>query len=228
MKDEQNTPHHLGHRQRLRERIMGGGENLADYELLELILFFAIPRKDVKPLAKELLKQFGNLANLINVDKEKLLSIKGTTEILYTNFAIIRELINRVLKQKVVNQNVIGSWSMLMDYLKATMGNIKIEQFRILFLNKKNILIADEVLSRGTVDQATIYPREIIKRALLNEASAIILVHNHPSGVSTPSNSDIELTNKIVETCSNMNIAVHDHVIIAANEYFSFKSNMLL
>ena len=137
MKDEQNTPHHLGHRQRLRERIMGGGENLADYELLELILFFAIPRKDVKPLAKELLKQFGNLANLINVDKEKLLSINGTTEILYTNFAIIRELMNRVLKQKVVNQNVIGSWSMLMDYLKATMGNIKIEQFRILFLNKK-------------------------------------------------------------------------------------------
>lgn len=223
-----NSPHYLGHRKRLRERITSSAENLADYELLELILFFAIPRKDVKPLAKELLEQFGNLANLINTDKAKLLSIKGTNEILYANFAITRELISRVLKQRVANQNVIGSWSMLMDYLKATMGNIKIEQFRILFLNKKNTLISDEVLSRGTVDQATIYPREIIKRALLNEASAIILVHNHPSGVSAPSNSDIELTNKIVETCSNMNIAVHDHVIITANEYFSFKSNMLL
>lgn len=226
--DKKNTPHYLGHRKRLRERITGSAENLADYELLELILFFAIPRKDVKPLAKELLDQFGNLANLINTNKAKLLSIKGTNETVYANFAIMRELISRVLKQKVANQNVISSWSMLMDYLKATMGNIKIEQFRILFLNKKNILIADEVLSRGTIDQAIVYPREIIKRALLNEASAIILVHNHPSGISTPSSSDIELTNKIVETCSNMNIAVHDHVIIAANEYFSFKSNMLL
>lgn len=226
--DKKDAPHYLGHRKRLRERVTGSAESLADYELLELILFLAIPRKDVKPLAKELLEQFGNLANLINTDKTKLLSIKGTNETLYANFAIMRELISRVLKQKVINHNVIGSWSMLMDYLKATMGNIKIEQFRILFLNKKNMLIADEVLSRGTIDQATIYPREIIKRALLNEASAIILVHNHPSGVSAPSNSDIELTNKIVETCSNMNIAVHDHVIIAANEYFSFKSNMLL
>ena len=134
----------------------------------------------------------------------------------------------RMLKQKVMNHNVISSWSILIDYLKATMGNMKTEQFRILFLNKKNILIADEVLSQGAIDQATIYPREIIKRALFNEAGAIILVHNHPSGVSKPSNTDIKLTHKIVETCANVNISVHDHVIIAANEYFSFKSNMLL
>ncbi len=223
-----NSPHYLGHRKRLRERIIGSEESLADYELLELILFLAIPRKDVKPLAKELLEKFGNFANLINIDKEKLLSVKGTTELLYTNFVTMRELVNRILKQGVVNQNIISSWSMLMDYLKATMGSMKIEEFRILFLNKKNILIADEMLSRGTVDQATIYPREVVKRALLNEASAIILVHNHPSGVSTPSAADIELTNKIVVMCSHMNIAVHDHVIITANEYFSFKSNILL
>ncbi len=157
-----------------------------------------------------------------------MLNIKGTDDNLYVNFVIIRELTNRMLKQKVINQNVISSWNVLIDYLKATMGSMKTEQFRILFLNKKNVLIADEILSQGTIDQATIYPREIIKRALFNEAGAIILVHNHPSGVSKPSNTDIELTHKIVETCANMNISVHDHVIITANEYFSFKSNMLL
>ncbi|MCC8372257.1 MAG: DNA repair protein RadC [Rickettsia endosymbiont of Pseudomimeciton antennatum] len=226
MKDD--TPHYIGHRQRLRQRIIMSAENLADYELLEMILFSVIPRKDVKPLAKELLTRFGSLADLINTDKEKLLNIKGTNDNLYINFVIMRELTNRMLKQKVINQNVISSWSILIDYLKATMGNMKTEQFRILFLNKKNVLIADEVLSQGTIDQATIYPREIIKRALFNEAGAIILVHNHPSGVSKPSNTDIKLTHKIVETCANVNISVHDHVIIAANEYFSFKSNMLL
>ncbi|WP_341761704.1 RadC family protein [Candidatus Tisiphia endosymbiont of Thecophora atra] len=226
MKDD--IPHYIGHRQRLRQRIIVSAENLADYELLEMILFFVIPRKDVKPLAKELLTQFGSLANLINTDKEKLLNIKGTNDNLYVNFVIMRELTNRMLKQKVINQNVISSWNVLIDYLKATMGSMKTEQFRILFLNKKNVLIADEVLSQGTIDQATIYPREIIKRALFNEAGAIILVHNHPSGVSKPSNTDIELTHKIVKTCANMNISVHDHVIITANEYFSFKSNMLL
>ncbi|HJD56687.1 MAG TPA: DNA repair protein RadC [Rickettsia endosymbiont of Sericostoma sp.] len=226
MKDD--TPHYIGHRQRLRQRIVTSAENLADYELLEMILFSVIPRKDVKPLAKELLTRFGSLADLINTDKEKLLNIKGTNDNLYINFVTMRELTNRMLKQKVINQNVISSWSILIDYLKATMGNMKTEQFRILFLNKKNVLIADEVLSQGTIDQATIYPREIIKRALFNEAGAIILVHNHPSGVSKPSNTDIKLTHKIVETCANVNISVHDHVIIAANEYFSFKSNMLL
>ncbi|WP_342267415.1 RadC family protein [Candidatus Tisiphia endosymbiont of Empis tessellata] len=219
-----DIPHYIGHRQ----RIIVSAENLADYELLEMILFSVIPRKDVKPLAKELLIQFGSLANLINADKEKLLNIKGTNDNLYVNFVIMRELTNRMLKQKVINQNVISSWNVLIDYLKATMGSMKTEQFRILFLNKKNVLIADEILSQGTIDQATIYPREIIKRALFNEAGAIILVHNHPSGVSKPSNTDIELTHKIVETCANMNISVHDHVIITANEYFSFKSNMLL
>ncbi|MCC8398245.1 MAG: DNA repair protein RadC [Rickettsia endosymbiont of Labidopullus appendiculatus] len=226
MKDD--TPHYIGHRQRLRQRIIMSAENLADYELLEMILFSVIPRKDIKPLAKELLTRFGSLADLINTDKEKLLNIKGTNDNLYINFVIMRELTNRMLKQKVINQNVISSCSILIDYLKATMGNMKTEQFRILFLNKKNVLIADEVLSQGTIDQATIYPREIIKRALFNEAGAIILVHNHPSGVSKPSNTDIKLTHKIVETCANVNISVHDHVIIAANEYFSFKSNMLL
>ncbi|WP_341789968.1 RadC family protein [Rickettsia endosymbiont of Polydrusus tereticollis] len=223
-------PHYIGHRKRVKQRLInaGGASGFSDYELLELILFSAIPRKDVKPLAKKLLEKFKNLTNLISLDKDKLLTISGTNENLYVNFAVMRELINRVLKQRITNKNIIGSWGALVDYLKVTMSSMPLEQFRILFLNKKNILIADEVLSQGTIDQAAIYPREIIKRALFNEASAIILVHNHPSGSSQPSKADIDTTRKIVETCHTVNISVHDHVIIANNDYFSFKSNMLL
>ncbi|WP_375327049.1 RadC family protein [Candidatus Tisiphia endosymbiont of Nemotelus uliginosus] len=225
---QDNIPHYMGHRQRLKQRLNCSPDNLLDYELLELILFLVIPRRDVKPLAKELMEKFGDFSGLLNSNKEKLLSVKGTNENLYINFIILRELINRMLKQKVIKQNIISSWSVLIDYLKTVMGSLQLEQFRVLFLNKKNILLADEILSHGTIDQAAIYPREIIKRALFNEASAIILVHNHPSGNSKPSNTDILLTNTIVKTCAHMNILVHDHVIIAGNEYFSFKSNMLL
>lgn len=226
---QDNKPHYIGHRQRLRERFLNSSfENFAEYELLELLLFFAIPRRDVKPLAKKLLEKFGNLANLINADKERLLSIDGTNDGVCISFFVVRELINRILKQKVVHQNIISSWSALLDYLKSTMGGLKLEQFRALFLNKKNILITDEIMTVGTIDQATVYPREIIKRALFHEASAIILVHNNPSGNSKPSKADIELTNKIAEACSAVSIIVHDHVIISNNDYFSFKSNMLL
>lgn len=228
MQDE-SVPHYLGHRQRLKERLLSvPPESWADYELLELILFFAIPRKDVKPLAKKLLARFGNLSTVINTSKDQLLDVEGTNNGVYVIFFTVRELINRILKQKIINQNIISSWSALLDYLKTSMGNLKLEQFRVLFLNKKNTLIADEVMNTGTIDQAPVYPREIIKRALFHEASAIILVHNHPSGDSKPSKADIELTNRIVETCSAVNIAVHDHVIIGNNIYYSFKSNLLL
>jgi DNA repair protein RadC len=226
---QDDIPHYIGHRKRVKQRLINtGASGFSDYELLELILFSAIPRKDVKPLAKKLLDKFKSLTNLVSLDKDKLLSIAGVNENLYINFAIMRELINRVLKQKITNKNIIGSWGALVDYLKVTMSTMPLEQFRVLFLNKKNILIADEVLSQGTIDQAAIYPREIIKRALFNEASAIILVHNHPSGSPQPSKADIDTTAKIVETCQIVNISVHDHVIIANNDYFSFKSNMLL
>lgn len=226
---QDELPHYLGHRKRVKDRfISAGATKFSDYELLELILFSVIPRRDVKPLAKKLLEKFKSLANLINIDKDRLLSVNGANENLYINFAIIRELINRVLKQKIINKNIIASWGALVDYLKVTMSTMQLEQFRVLFLNKKNILISDEVLSQGTIDQAAIYPREIIKRALFNEASAIILVHNHPSGSAEPSKADIDTTNKIVETCRSVNIMVHDHVIIGNNEYYSFKSNMLL
>lgn len=226
---EEPAPHYIGHRKRVKERfVTSGAANFSDYELLELMLFSSIPRKDVKPLAKKLLENFSSITDLINIDKEILLSISGTNENLYINFAIVRELINRALKQKIINKNIIASWGSLIDYLKVNMGNMRLEQFRVLFLNKKNILIADEVLSQGTIDQAAVYPREIIKRALFNEASNIILVHNHPSGSPDPSKADIDMTNIIVDMCKTINIIVHDHVIISNNKYFSFKSNMLL
>ena len=225
---ENKDPHYVGHRQRLKQKLLQAPQGLADYELLEVLLFSAIPRKDVKPLAKRLLEHFGDLSNLINADREKLLLIEGVNETICSSFYLIKEMIRRILKNKVIKQNVISSWEALLDYLKSAMGGLKIEQFRILFLNKKNILIAEEVIGVGTIDQAPVYPREIVKRALFHEAGAIILVHNHPSGSSKPSKADILLTSKIIETCNSVNISVHDHVIIAGNEYYSFKSNMLL
>lgn len=225
---EVKDPHYVGHRLRLKQKLLRTTEGLADYELLEVLLFSAIPRKDVKPLAKHLLIHFGNLSNLINADKEKLLLVEGMNENICCSLYLIRELIKRILKHKIVKQNVISSWDSLLDYLKSSMTSLKIEQFRILFLNKKNVLIAEEIIGIGTIDQAPVYPREIVKRALFHEAGAIILVHNHPSGSSKPSKADIELTSKIIETCNSVNINVHDHVIIAGNDYYSFKSNMLL
>ena len=144
------------------------------------------------------------------------------------NLQVIKELISRVLASQVMNQNVIGSWSALLEYLKFNMSNLRLEQFRVLFLNKKNALIADEIMATGTIDQTPVYPREIIKRVLVNDAGAIILVHNHPSGNSKPSNSDIDLTAQIVNACKTVNVSVHDHVIIGKGEYYSFKTNMLL
>lgn len=221
--------HYVGHRQRIKDKLLDGLQiEFADYELLEMLLFFSIPRKDVKPLAKELLKRFGSLCALIQSDKSKLLSVEQVNENVCVTLYLIRELINRVLRQRIVNTPVISSWSALLEYLKYTMGDLKTEQLRVIFLNKKNILIAEEVLITGTIDQIPVYPREVVKRALFHEAGSIILVHNHPSGSSKPSKPDIALTEKIVQACNLINITVHDHVIITNNDYYSFKSNMLL
>jgi DNA repair protein RadC len=225
---ENKDPHYVGHRQRLKQKLLESTAGLADYELVEILLFSAIPRRDVKPLAKKLLEHFGNLYNLINADKEKLLLVDGINENICSSLYLIKEMIRRILKHKIIKQNVISSWGALLDYLKSTMSGLKVEQFRILFLNKKNVLIAEEIIGVGTIDQAPVYPREIVKRALFHEAGAIILVHNHPSGSSKPSKADITLTDTIVETCNSVSISVHDHVIIAGNDYYSFKSNMLL
>ena len=222
-------PHFIGHRQRLKQKFLEGSPaNFSDYELLELVLFNSIPRKDVKPLAKKLLQEFGGLGGVINAAEDKLLSINGVTKSICINFLVINEILNRLLQSNVMQKNILSSWTALLDYLRITMGSCKTEQFIILFLNKKNVLIADELQTTGTIDQTPVYPREVIKRSLFHEASAIILVHNHPSGSTTPSKADIDLTNNIVLACKTVGIIVHDHVIITNDDSYSFKANLLL
>lgn len=227
---EDNRPHFYGHRSRLKQKFIlsDSKEGFQDYEILELLLFGALPRKDVKPIAKALLSNFGSLGEMIYADKDRFMSVDGVSEGMYLQLNIVREIVRRLMQKNVMNKNVLSSWAALIDYLRVTLGYIKTEQFRILFLNKKNILIADEIQSRGTVDQTSIYPREVVKRALFHEATAIILVHNHPSGNPSPSKADVQLTEKVVTACQPMNIIVHDHVIVSNNDFYSFKFNSLL
>lgn len=225
---QSDSPHYHGHRKRLKERLRGAPANLADYEILELLLCSAVPRRDVKPLAKELLHHCHSLPGVLNASQEKLMSVEGVTEAIYTQILLCLELNKRVLKQSIMKQEVLSSWSAVLNYLKVAMGSLQTEQFRVLFLNTKNLLIADELQPSGTIDQTVAYPREIIKRALFHSASAIILVHNHPSGDPSPSKADITLTNKIVDACGAVGIRVHDHVIMTSNDYYSFKANLLL
>ncbi|MCP5369687.1 MAG: DNA repair protein RadC [Rickettsiaceae bacterium] len=228
--DNPEQPHYLGHRRRLKEKFLKNPNSFSDYELLELLLFQAIPRKDVKPLSKTLLKKFKNFRGLVNASHDHLMSANasGVTQSVYFQFQLLRELLNRMFREEVFDEHVISSWTALLNYLKFNMGCMKIEQFRVLFLNNKNILLADEILANGTIDQTPVYPREIVKRILFYEAASIILVHNHPSGNIKPSPSDIALTEQIIMACKTVNVKVHDHVIIGGNNYFSFKSNMLL
>jgi DNA repair protein RadC len=227
--NKKQPPHYIGHRKRLKEKFLKADPAaFNDYELLELLLFQSTPRKDVKPLAKQMLQEFGDFNQLINAERKKILAIDEATESSFLQIRIIKELINRVFQDRIRNTNIISSWSALLEYLKFNMGCLKLEQFRVLFLNKKNMLLADEVMATGTIDQTPVYPREIVKKALFHEAGAIILVHNHPSGNSKPSNADIDLTAQIVNACNTINVSVHDHVIIGNGEYYSFKSNMLL
>lgn len=225
----EEKPHYVGHRKRLKEKFLKHDPvHLSDYELLELLLFQAIPRRDVKPLAKKLMQEFSNFNQLINADRDKILAVDEASEGCFLQLRIVRELLNRVFSEQIKNKNVISSWGALLDYLKFNMGCLKLEQFRVLFLSKKNTLIADEIMATGTIDQTPVYPREIVKKALFHEAGAIILVHNHPSGSTNPSSSDIDLTTQIVNACKTINVTVHDHVIIGNGNYYSFKSNMLL
>ncbi|MDC0864908.1 DNA repair protein RadC [Rickettsiaceae bacterium] len=222
-------PHYVGHRRRLKEKFLQhDSTSFSDYELLELLLFQSNARRDMKPLAKQMLKNFGDLNQLINADKDKILSINDATENSYLQLKIIRELLNRIFYNRVQSKNIIGSWGELLDYLKFNMGCLKLEQFRVLFLNKKNRLIADEIMATGTIDRAPVYPREIVKKSLYHDAGAIILVHNHPSGNAKPSHSDIDLTMQIANACEVINVTVHNHVVIGGGDYYSFKSNMLL
>lgn len=223
MNDE--NPHYLGHRARLRSRFLEpGGENLPDYELLEIILFAARPRGDTKPLAKRLLKQFGTLSGVIYAEEAALRQVDEVGDAVIATLKTARVTAQRLARSEIADQPVIQSWSALLDYCKLAMGKNKIEEFRVLFLNHRHALIADETMQRGTVNHTPVYPREIVKRALELHAAAIILLHNHPSGDPTPSKSDIDITQKIIEAAATMGVAVHDHVIITDGGHYSFKS----
>lgn len=228
--EEKSTDHYIGHRKRLREKYLQNQDVslFPEYELLELLLSLATPRGDMKPLAKILLKKYKNIANVITAPPEQLKSIKGVGDSALTCFKVIIDCSSLLLKSKIDTTNILKSWDSLVNYLKITMGSLDKENFRVLYLNKTNRLIGDEILEIGTIDSVYVYPREVVKKAMFYNASAIILVHNHPSGNLTPSRADIEITNNIVKTLAPLNIIVHDHVIISKNEYFSFKSNLLL
>ncbi len=218
-----------GHRERLRARFMNGGADaFPDYEMLELVLFAAIPRRDVKPLAKGLLAHFGSFAEVIAAPRERLLEIDGIGESVVTQFKVIEAAALRLSRTRLIGKPALSSWQALLDYCKAAMARTAREEFRVLFLDRKNVLIADEVQSAGTIDHTPVYPREIVKRALELSASAMILVHNHPSGDPTPSRADIEMTREIAAASKPLGIAVHDHLVVGRNGHASFKSLGLL
>lgn len=218
-----------GHRMRLRERFLkGGADAMPDYELLEMTLFAVIPRRDTKPLAKALLLRFGSFAEVIAAPRARLMEVKGAGEAVVHHLKIIEAAAQRLAKTRVIGRPALSSWTALLDYCTATMARSAQEEFRILFLDRKNVLIADEVQTKGTVDHTPVYPREIMKRALELSASAIILVHNHPSGDPAPSKADIAMTRDVANAARALGIAVHDHLVIGRGGHASFKSLGLL
>lgn len=223
------TPHYHGHRDRLRQRFLENGPDaLQDYELLELILFMAIPRRDVKPLAKRLLATFGGLPELMNANIAALTKIEGVSENTAIALKAVTATAYRASRQELMNKPVLNSWTRLMDYCQTTMAHETKEHLRILFLNKKNEMIADEVQNSGTVDHTPAYPREIMKRALELGATALILVHNHPSGDHRPSEADVDMTHAIMRAGEPFSIIIHDHIVVSRNGYSSFKNMGLI
>jgi DNA repair protein RadC len=226
---EEKEPHYHGHRERLRQRFLESGPNaLTDYEMLELILFMAIPRRDIKPLAKDLLARFGNLAGVLNAEKMELDRVEGLSDASIIALKAVQAAAHRLMKQEVIKKPILNSWSRLLDYCYATMAHEKREHFRVLFLNKKNELIADEIRQSGTVDHTPAYPREVMKRALEVGATALILVHNHPSGDPTPSEADVDMTLAIKAAGEPFGIVIHDHLVVSKNGTASFKTMGLI
>lgn len=222
-------PHYHGHRERLRNRFaQAGSDALSEYEMLELLLFRAIPRADTKGPAKALLKRFGTFAEVLGAPERLIMEVPGVGEAAARELKIVAAAAQRMLKSDLKGRQVLSSWSGVIDYCRAAMAFEPREQFRILFLDKKNALIADEVQQTGTVDHTPVYPREVVRRALELSATAVILVHNHPSGDPTPSQADIEMTKTIVNTAKPLGIAVHDHVIIGKSGHTSFKGLQLI
>ncbi|NOD76128.1 MULTISPECIES: DNA repair protein RadC [unclassified Ruegeria] len=217
------------HRKRLRERFMAGGSAaMPDYELLELVLFRSIPRQDVKPLARALMDAFGDFNRVLTAPEERLRQIKGVGDSVVTDLKILEACAHRMARARVMQRHVISGWDALLDYCHTTMAHRETEQFRVFYLDRKNVLIADEEQAKGTVDHVPVYPREVAKRALELNASALILVHNHPSGDPTPSQSDIDMTNRIQDACSALGLTLHDHLIIGKSTELSFRSEGFL
>ena len=222
-------PHYHGHRERLRGRFRDAGSDaVSDYELLELVLFRAIPQRDVKPLAKELIAKFGSFAEVVAAPSARLKEIKGLGEAAITELKIVHAAASRLARGQVQKRPVLSSWSSVIDYCRTAMAYADKEQFRLLFLDKRNQLIADEVQQTGTVDHAPVYPREVVKRALELSATAIVLVHNHPGGDPTPSRADIEMTKRIIEAARGLGIEVHDHLIVGRDGHASLRGLKLI
>ena len=224
-----DQPHYLGHRERLKAKFRDHGpDGLADYELLELVLFRSIPRRDVKPLAKALVARFGSFAGVLGASEALLRSVDGVGEATVLDLKLIRAASGRMARGAIMKRPLLSSWSAVIDYCRAVMAFEDIEQFRIIFLDKKNGVIADELQQTGTVDHTPVYPREVVKRALELSATAIILVHNHPSGDPTPSRADVTMTQQIVDVAAPLGIAVHDHIIIGRDGHASLKGLKLM
>lgn len=218
-----------GHRDRLRQRFReGGAAAMPDYELLELVLFRALPRQDTKPLARALLDRFGDFNGVLSARPERLGDIKGVGEAVITELKLVEAAAHRLARAKVMQRHAITGWDALLDYCHTTMAHRETEQFRVLFLDRKNILIADEEQAQGTVDHVPVYPREVARRALELNASALILVHNHPSGDPTPSQADFDMTRKVEAACQALSIALHDHLVIGKSREISFRAEGFL
>lgn len=219
------APDHARHRERLRARFdRAGPQALADYELMELVLFRAIPRRDVKPLAKRLIAEFGDFNHALSAPLPRLLKIDGLGEAAARELKIVEAAAHALARARVIGRETLSSWSALMTYCKTVMAYRETEEFRILFLDRKNVLLADEAQARGTVDHVPVYPREVAKRALELNASAMIMVHNHPSGDPTPSQADIDMTRRIEAALEAVGVTLHDHVVIGKEEDASFRA----
>jgi DNA repair protein RadC len=222
-------PHYMGHRDRLRLRFQEtGGQGVADYELLELVLFRSIPRRDVKPLAKALIARFGSFAEVLGARPERLMEVPGIGEQVALDLKIIEAAGQRLARGELSRRDMLSSWKDVIDYCRTAMAFAEREEFRILFLDKRNGLISDEVMGSGTVDHTPVYPREVIRRALELGSTALILVHNHPSGDPTPSQADVRMTQDIVNIAKPLGISVHDHIIIGRHGHASLRGLKLI
>lgn len=223
------APHYHGHRERLRDRFRSAGADaLSDYELMEMVLFRALPRRDVKPLAKKILEKFGSFAEAVHAPASRLREVSGVGDAVLVEIQLIAATASRIAKGQLKKRTALSSWTDVVDYCRTAMAFADKEQFRILFLDKRNQLIADELQQVGTIDHTPVYPREVIKRALELSATAVILVHNHPSGDPTPSQADITMTKAIITIAQPLGIAVHDHIIVGKNGHASLKGMKLI